>query len=147
MILIMDYRWWHADRETKAPAPLPTMFWSMSKTIKKECSSYNFSWFELRKLKANHGDETHSLSSEFTKGKSSKHARKIYQVARYECTRFTRQEFTSFVHSRHICFPEKRVWLFHEQPRWLSRRLTLATTGCFRSLISLRACLCNANFF
>ena len=80
MILIMEYRWWHADRKTKAPAPLPTMIWAMSKTIKKECSSYNFSWFELRKLKANHGDETHSLSSKFTKGKSSKHARKIHQV-------------------------------------------------------------------
>ena len=101
MILIMEYWWWHADRKTKAPAPLPTMIWAMSKTIKKEYSSYNFSWFELRKLKANHGDETHSLSSEFTKGKSSKHARKIHQVARYEYTRFTRQEFTSFVHSRH----------------------------------------------
>ena len=146
MILIMEYWWWHADRKTKAPAPLPTMIWAMSKTIKKECSSYNFSWFELRKLKANHGDETHSLSSEFAKGKSSKHARKIHQVARYEYTRFTRQEFTSFVHSRHICFPERRVWLFHEQPRWLSRRLTLATTGCFRSLISLKACLFNAIF-
>ena len=34
-------------------------------------------------MKAYHGDETHSLSSEFTKGKSSKHTRKIHQVARY----------------------------------------------------------------